>query len=99
MDFEISKKWIYEICTVQGSLTDLLLLQDNICDEVFETLTYFMHIEDRESSLFALRSVGSMCIRHYDYMLGAELMTHYQMLLRGEDTAIPMKVQVSSLYW
>lgn len=53
-----------------------------------------MHMEDRESRLFALRSVGSMCIRHYDYMLGAELMAHYQMLLRGEDTPIPMKVQV-----
>lgn len=55
-----------------------------------------MHMEDKESSLFALRSVGSMCIRHYDYMLGPELMAHYQTLLRSESTAIPMKVQVKT---
>ncbi|XP_065206815.1 nipped-B-like protein [Planococcus citri] len=69
-------------------------LSDNICNEVFDTLSYFMHIDDKESRLFALRSVGSMCIRHYEYMLGPELMAHYQLLLRGEDTPIPMKVQV-----
>lgn len=53
-----------------------------------------MHLEDRESSLFALRSVGSMCIRHYDYMMGQELMAHYQMIMRGETAPVPMKVQV-----
>lgn len=56
-----------------------------------------MHIDDKESRLFALRSVGSMCIRHYEYMLGSELMAHYQVLLRGEDTPIPMKVQVRKM--
>lgn len=75
-------------------LFSLCCAQDNVCNEVFDTLSYFMHIDDRESRIFALRSVGSMCIRHYDYMLGAELMTHYQMLLRGDTTPIPMKVQV-----
>lgn len=69
--------------------------QANICDDVFDVLYYFMHMDDKESSLFALKSIGNICIRHYEYMMQPTLRNHYQYILREDNMAVNMKVQVS----
>jgi len=71
-------------------------LKDNIKDQVCDTLAYFVRQPNEDIQLFTLKAIGSLCIRHYDFMLGTELKTLYHRLLTEEDAPLHMRTQVIS---
>lgn len=71
------------------------MIQEDIKNQVFEALIYFVKLEDKDIQIYTLRAIGSLCIRHYDFMLQSDLKDLYHGLLTGTDAPLPMKVQVS----
>lgn len=69
-------------------------LPDNIKDQVFETLSYFVHQDNDDIRFFTLSAIGSLCIRHYEFMMTPELKELYHYLLTSEHAAIKMRTQV-----
>lgn len=57
-------------------------------------MSYFMHANEDDTKLFALKAIGSICIRHYDFMLCQDLMNTYLDILSNNDVANIMKSQV-----
>jgi hypothetical protein len=70
------------------------LLKDDIKDQVCDTLAYFVQQPNEDIQLFTLKAIGSLCIRHYDFMLGIELKTLYHRLLTEDDAPLHMRTQV-----
>jgi cohesin loading factor subunit SCC2 len=70
------------------------LLKDDIKDQVCDTLAYFVQQPNEDIQLFTLKAIGSLCIRHYDFMLGVELKTLYHRLLTEDDAPLHMRTQV-----
>lgn len=56
-------------------------------------MSYFMHANEDDTKLFALKAIGSICIRHYDFMLCQDLMNTYLDILSNNVSDI-MKSQV-----
>ncbi|XP_076681942.1 nipped-B cohesin loading factor isoform X1 [Andrena cerasifolii] len=69
-------------------------LAENIKDQVFETLNYFVHLDNDDIRHFTLSAIGSLCIRHYDFMLLPELKELYHHLLTSENALVHMRIQV-----
>ncbi|KAF4533148.1 hypothetical protein B566_EDAN001690 [Ephemera danica] len=69
-------------------------LPPDIKNQVFETLMYFMHQPSDDFQYYTLQSIGSLCIRHYDFMLGPELKTLYHIFLTDEHVKVPLRTQV-----
>ena len=69
-------------------------LHENIKDQVFDTLNYFVHVDDKDIKLFTLTSIGSVCIRHYEFMMLPELKELYHYLLTSSAAEVKMKTQV-----
>ncbi|XP_073999685.1 nipped-B cohesin loading factor [Rhodnius prolixus] len=68
-------------------------LPETIKDDVFNTFIYFLKHEE-DSQHYTLKAIGSVCIRHYDLMLGIELKSLYHRYLTDENAPLQMKVQV-----
>lgn len=76
--------------------TDPLVIEglpENIKDQVFETLTYFVHQED-DTRHFTLSAIGSLCIRHCEFMMQSQLEALYHYFLTSEVVHISMKIEV-----
>lgn len=58
-------------------------------------MSYFMHANDTDTQLFALKAFGSICIRHYDFMLSPDLMNTYLEVLSVNVPEFKLKAQVS----
>ncbi|XP_076624009.1 nipped-B cohesin loading factor [Colletes latitarsis] len=69
-------------------------LAENIKDQVFETLNYFVHLDNDDIKRFTLSAIGSLCIRHYEFMLLPELKELYHHLLTSENALVHMRIQV-----
>ncbi|EZA57826.1 Nipped-B-like protein [Ooceraea biroi] len=69
-------------------------LADNIKDQVFETLNYFVHLDNVDIQNFTLSAIGSLCIRHYEFMMLPELKELYHHLLTSEHALVHMRIQV-----
>ncbi|XP_068082252.1 nipped-B-like protein isoform X2 [Anabrus simplex] len=69
-------------------------LQENVKDQVFETLVYFVQQPNEDMQTYTLKAIGSLCIRHYEFMLGTELKTLYHRLLTSNDAPLMMRTQV-----
>ncbi|XP_046405626.1 nipped-B-like protein isoform X2 [Ischnura elegans] len=69
-------------------------LPEDIKDQVFETLMYFVRQPNEDMQSYTLQAIGSLCIRHYEFMLGTELKMLYHRLLTNENSPLPLKVQV-----
>ncbi|XP_029051204.1 nipped-B-like protein isoform X1 [Osmia bicornis bicornis] len=69
-------------------------LAENIKDQVFETLNYFVHLDNDDIRQFTLSAIGSLCIRHYEFMLLPELKELYHHLLTSENALVHMRIQV-----
>lgn len=69
-------------------------MKDDIKDQVCDTLAYFVQQPNEDIQLFTLKAIGSLCIRHYDFMLGLELKTLYHRLLTEDDAPLHMRTQV-----
>ncbi|CAH1153389.1 unnamed protein product [Phaedon cochleariae] len=63
-------------------------------DEVYQTMTFFLQRDDIDMQANTLKAIGSICIRHYEFMLENELKTFYHMQLTGDDAPLRMKVEV-----
>lgn len=70
-------------------------LQADIKNQVFDTLIYFVGLPDKDIQIYTLRAIGSLCIRHYEFMLQSELKTLYHHLLTSSEAPVQMRVQVS----
>lgn len=57
-------------------------------------MSYFMHANEDDTKLFALKAIGSICIRHYDFMLCQDLMNMYLDILSNNNVSDIMKSQV-----
>jgi len=60
-------------------------------------MSYFMHTNEDDTKLFALKAIGSICIRHYDFMLCQDLMNTYLDILSNNSVPNIMKSQVCIL--
>ncbi|XP_011162690.1 nipped-B-like protein B [Solenopsis invicta] len=69
-------------------------LANNIKDQVFETLSYFVHLDNDDIRHFTLSAIGSLCIRHYEFMMLPELKELYHHLLTSEYALVHMRIQV-----
>ncbi|XP_076294554.1 nipped-B cohesin loading factor isoform X2 [Lasioglossum baleicum] len=69
-------------------------LAENIKDQVFETLNYFVNLDNDDIKQFTLSAIGSLCIRHYEFMLLPELKELYHHLLTSENALVHMRIQV-----
>uniref|UniRef100_A0ABD2WUA4 Nipped-B protein n=2 Tax=Trichogramma kaykai TaxID=54128 RepID=A0ABD2WUA4_9HYME len=69
-------------------------LPENIKDQVFETLSYFVEQENDDTRQFTLSAIGSLCIRHCDFMMLPQLEELYHYFLTSEVAPVPMRVQV-----
>nr|XP_033333160.1 nipped-B-like protein A isoform X2 [Megalopta genalis] len=69
-------------------------LAENIKDQVFETLNYFVNLDNDDVKHFTLSAIGSLCIRHYELMLLPELKELYHHLLTSENALVHMRIQV-----
>lgn len=56
-----------------------------------------MHTNEDDTKLFALKAIGSICIRHYDFMLCQDLMNTYLEILSNNSVPNIMKSQVNIL--
>jgi len=65
---------------------------------VCDTLAYFVRQPNEDIQLFTLKAIGSLCIRHYDFMLGSELKTLYHRLLTEDDAPLHMRTQVNNTH-
>lgn len=61
-------------------------------------MSYFMHANEDDTKLFALKAIGSICIRHYDFMLCQDLMNTYLDILSNNNILDIMKSQVCNNY-
>jgi len=69
-------------------------LPHTIKQDVMDVLLYFVLQNGIEMQLFTLQAIGSVCIRHYDFMLGESLKSIYLNRLMDPDMSLRLKVQV-----
>lgn len=70
------------------------LLQCDITDQVYRTLCYFLQQDDSDIQANTLKAIGSICIRHYEFMLEDELKIFYHRMLMSGDVPLKMKTEV-----
>ncbi|KAG7307609.1 hypothetical protein JYU34_007831 [Plutella xylostella] len=69
-------------------------LPADIKEQVFSTLMYFVNLEDEDFVSHTLKALGSVCVRHYEFMLRDDLKEFYQHLLTSDLAPIEMKTDV-----
>ncbi|XP_034948394.1 nipped-B-like protein A [Chelonus insularis] len=69
-------------------------LPENIKDQVLEIFNYFLQQENNDIRHHTLIAIGSLCIRHYEFMMTPEFKELYQYLLTSDHALEMMKVQV-----
>ncbi|KAJ8923545.1 hypothetical protein NQ315_010123 [Exocentrus adspersus] len=63
-------------------------------DQVYQTMTFFLQRDDIDIQANTLKAIGSICIRHYEFMLENELKLFYHKILTSEEAPLRMKVEV-----
>ncbi|CAH0720832.1 unnamed protein product, partial [Brenthis ino] len=66
----------------------------DIKEQVFATLMFFVGLEDEDFVSHTLKALGSVCVRHYEFMLRPELKEFYHQLLTSELAPVEMKADV-----
>lgn len=69
-------------------------MQSDIKDQVYRTLCYFLQQDDFDIQANTLKAIGSVCIRHYEFMLEEELKLFYHRMLMSEDVPLKMRTEV-----
>ncbi|KAJ8678892.1 hypothetical protein QAD02_014679 [Eretmocerus hayati] len=69
-------------------------LSEKIKDQVFETLSYFVNLEAEDTRQYTLEAIGSLCIRHYEFMMLPQLEELYHHFLTSEFASVQMRTQV-----
>ncbi|OWR45028.1 putative delangin [Danaus plexippus plexippus] len=69
-------------------------LATDIKEQVYSTLMFFVGLEDEDFVSHTLKALGSVCVRHYEFMLRPELKEFYHQLLTSELAPIEMKADV-----
>ncbi|XP_045490896.1 nipped-B-like protein B isoform X1 [Colias croceus] len=69
-------------------------LQSDIKEQVYNTLMFFVNLEDEDFVSHTLKALGSVCVRHYEFMLRPELKEFYHHLLTSDLAPIEMKADV-----
>ncbi|CAH2073941.1 unnamed protein product, partial [Iphiclides podalirius] len=69
-------------------------LSSDIKEQVFTTLMFFVSLDDEDFVSHTLKALGSVCVRHYEFMLRPELKEFYHQLLTSELAPIEMKADV-----
>ncbi|XP_037089457.1 nipped-B-like protein [Pollicipes pollicipes] len=69
-------------------------LNDDIVDEVLETLLYFVNQPAPDMQMFTLQALGFIVIRHYDMMLRERVKQLYHGFLQDPDGNKQLKAQV-----
>lgn len=54
----------------------------------------FLQQDDHDIQANTLKAVGSICIRHYEFMLEKDLKSFYHRMLTSEDAPLTMKSEV-----
>ncbi len=69
--------------------------QDSVIKRTFDIMYYFVSTSNDQSlRLDSLQGMGSMCIRHYEFMLNENVIALYSGYLSNPDCSSVMKVQV-----
>lgn len=71
-----------------------LFQQSDIKEQLFSTLMFFVGLEDEDFVSHTLKALGSVCVRHYEFMLRPELKEFYHQLLTSDLAPIEMKADV-----
>ncbi|XP_063378553.1 nipped-B-like protein [Cydia fagiglandana] len=66
----------------------------DIKEQLFTTLMFFVGLEDEDFVSHTLKALGSVCVRHYEFMLRPELKEFYHQLLTSDLAPIEMKADV-----
>nr|XP_049695588.1 nipped-B-like protein B isoform X1 [Helicoverpa armigera] len=69
-------------------------LPADIKEQIFSTLMFFVGLEDEDFVSHTLKALGSVCVRHYEFMLRPELKDFYHQLLTSDLAPIEMKADV-----
>ncbi|GBP81715.1 Nipped-B protein [Eumeta japonica] len=69
-------------------------LPNDIKEQVFNTLMFFINLEEEDFVSHTLKALGSVCVRHYEFMLRDELKLFYHQVLTSDLAPIEMKVDV-----
>lgn len=69
-------------------------LPRDIKDQVFNTLSFFLHQDDFDIQANTLKAIGSICIRHYEFMLQNDLKLFYHRMLTSDTVPLKMKSEV-----
>ncbi|KAJ0180531.1 hypothetical protein K1T71_003935 [Dendrolimus kikuchii] len=66
----------------------------DIKEQVYTTLMFFVGLEEEDFVSHTLKALGSVCVRHYEFMLRPELKEFYHQLLTSDLAPIEMKADV-----
>ena len=69
-------------------------LPANIKDQVYSTMSFFLHQNDVDIQANTLKAVGSICIRHCEFMLQNDLKVFYHNMLMSDKVPLKMKSEV-----
>lgn len=72
----------------------MFFFQADIKEQVYNTLLFFVGLEDEDFVSHTLKALGSVCVRHYEFMLRPELKEFYHQLLTSDLAPIDMKADV-----
>jgi len=80
---------------VYGTDIDDDNLPENICDEVYDTLMFFVTCSNINIRKATLISLGSFCVKNFEYLTKPELRDFYQdLLIRDHGVSTDIKVTV-----
>lgn len=69
-------------------------LPRDIKDQVFSMLIVFLQQDDFDLQANTLKAIGSICIRHYEFMLQEDLKVFYHRMLTSDNVPLKMKSEV-----
>ncbi|XP_058453051.1 nipped-B protein [Malaya genurostris] len=69
-------------------------LPASICEEVYNTLAFFLSCSHSEICKETLLSMGNFCVKNYEYLTKTELREYYNYLLTQETVLTDMKINV-----
>ncbi|XP_058822555.1 nipped-B protein isoform X2 [Topomyia yanbarensis] len=69
-------------------------LPASICEEVYNTLAFFLSCSHSEICKETLLSMGNFCVKNYEYLTKTELRDYYNYLLTQQEVLTDMKINV-----
>ncbi|XP_044741697.1 nipped-B-like protein A [Chrysoperla carnea] len=69
-------------------------LPSDIKDQVFNMLTFYLNLNDKNIQANTLMAIGAVCVRHYDFMLLDSLKQFYHSMLVNTNSPLEMKIEV-----